>query len=172
MQGAHAAGPERSLQRQRVCHRRAVCRSMNEFRKALDAHVAGKLDLSDVEREIHLALARKPELAAAHGALVEALYRGGRIKGETYLALINVIRTFLKTQPRVEVRVVPPAAAAPPSAGTEDKTQFRAPKPAAPSAPAASAPAPAAEGEKTQFRPPRAASAGAAANAPAASASA
>ncbi|HWG29151.1 MAG TPA: protein kinase [Steroidobacteraceae bacterium] len=145
---------------------------MNEFRKALDAHVAGKLDLGDVEREIHLALARQPELAAAHGALVEALYRGGRIKGETYLALINVIRTFLKTQPRVEVRVVPPAAAAPPSAGTEDKTQFRAPKPAAPSAPAASAPAPAAEGEKTQFRPPRAASAAAAANAPAASASA
>ena len=56
---------------------------MNEFRKALDAHVAGKLDLGEVEREITLALARQPELAASHGALVEALYRGGRIKGET-----------------------------------------------------------------------------------------
>lgn len=137
---------------------------MNEFRKALDAHVAGKLELGDVEREIHLALARQPELAAAHGALVEALYRGGRIKGETYLALINVIRTFLKTQPRVEVRVVPPAPAAPP-AGTEDKTQFRAPKPAAPAAPAA-APAPEGEAEKTQFRPPRAAGPTRAGNAP------
>src|SRR6185437_15767619 len=144
------------------------CRSMNEFRKALDAHVAGKLELGEVEREITLALARQPELAASHGALVEALYRGGRIKGETYLALINVIRTFLKTQPRVEVRVAPPAAAAAP----EDKTQFRAPKPAAPSAPAASAPAPAAEGEKTQFRPPRAAGAAPSANAPAMSPSA
>jgi len=141
---------------------------MNEFRKALDAHVAGKLELGEVEREITLALARQPELAASHGALVEALYRGGRIKGETYLALINVIRTFLKTQPRVEVRVAPPAAAAAP----EDKTQFRAPKPAAPPAPAAPGPAPAAEGEKTQFRPPRAAGAAPSANAPAMSPSA
>jgi predicted Ser/Thr protein kinase len=141
---------------------------MNEFRKALDAHVAGKLELGDVEREITLALARQPELAAAHGALVEALYRGGRIKGETYLALINVIRTFLKTQPRVEVRVVPPAGAAPRTA-TEDKTQFRAPKPAAPAAPAA--PASEGEGEKTQFRPPRAASAAPPSNASAVAAS-
>src|SRR5215469_2286453 len=125
---------------------------MNEFRKALDAHVAGRLELSDLEREIHLALAHQPELAAAHGALVEALYRSNRIKGETYLALTGAIRTFLKSQARVEVRVTPPGAATP-GAGTEEKTQFRAPKPAGPAAPG---PAPAAEAEKTQFRPPRA----------------
>jgi len=42
---------------------------MNDFRKALDAHAAGQLELNQVEKELNLTLARQPQLAAAHGAL-------------------------------------------------------------------------------------------------------
>jgi serine/threonine protein kinase len=133
---------------------------MKEFRQALDAHAAGRLDLGGVERELNLTLTRQPHLAAAHGALVEALYRSGRIGGETYLALTTAIRAFQKNQPRVEVKAVP-ASPPEPTGGAEDKTQFRAPKPAAAATPAAGA-----DGEKTQFRPPRATATGQA-NAPA-----
>src|SRR3954468_5483454 len=116
---------------------------MNEFRQALDSHVAGKLPLAGLERELNLVLARRPELSPAHGALVEALYRSGRITGETYLALTAAIRAFQKSQPRVEVRAVPAA---------EEKTQFRAPRQVSTAAASSSS----ADAEKTQFRPPRA----------------
>src|SRR5690242_9659478 len=132
---------------------------MNDFRKALDAHAAGQLELSQVERELNLTLAHQPHLAAAHGALVEATYRSGRIRGETYLALTTVIRAFQKSQPRVEVKAAPPVgapqapAAAPPP---EDRTQLRAPKPVT----QPTAPEPGGDAEKTQFRAPRAAQTG------------
>jgi serine/threonine protein kinase len=128
---------------------------MNEFRKALDAHAAGQLELSQLERELHVALASQPKLAASQGALVEALYRGGRIKGETYLALTTAIRAFQKTQVRVEIHPAPPDSTAAPPGGAEDKTQFRAPKPATSTESAADV---SDDAEKTQFRPPRAAS--------------
>src|SRR3954454_15435369 len=122
---------------------------MNEFRQALDAHADGRLDLAALERELNLGLARQPQLAPMHGALVEALYRSGRIAGESYLKLTGVIRAFQQSQPRVNVQVVAPAAGAP------DKTQFRAPK-AAPSSASGVTDAPAApasgDAEKTQFR--------------------
>ena len=92
---------------------------MNEFRQALDAHAAGKLALNGLERELTLNLTRQPQLAAAHGALVEALYRSGRITGETYLALNTAIRAFQKSQPRVDVKVIPTAPAAA-TGGAED----------------------------------------------------
>ena len=106
---------------------------MNEFRKALDAHAAGQVDLGSVERELNLGLARTPHLAAAHGALIEATYRSGRIAGETYLALTSAIRAFQQSQPKVNVQVVPTPAPA------SDKTQFRAPKASAATPPAAPA---------------------------------
>ena len=135
---------------------------MNEFRQALDAHADGRLELSGVERELNVGLTRQPHLAAAHGALVEALYRSGRIKGESYLALSQAVRAFQQSQPRVNVQVTPVTEA--PAAGAEDKTQFRAPGRA--SQPAG-APA-AADPDKTQFRAPRAAATAAtAASAPA-----
>ena len=145
---------------------------MNEFRQALDAHAEGRLELGGVERELNLGLTRQPHLAAAHGALVEALYRSGRIKGESYLALSQVVRAFQQSQPRVNVQAAPVTQT--PAAGAEDKTQFRAPgrasQPAA--APAASsAPAPA-DPDKTQFRAPRAAASATAASASAAAVSA
>lgn len=128
---------------------------MNEFRQALDAHAAGHLDLAGVQRELNLGLTRQPHLAAAHGALVEALYRSGRIQGETYLTLIQAVRAFQQNQPKVSVQVVTggatPPAPAPAPASDGDKTQFRAPG-------AASSASKPAEPEKTQFRAPRPAS--------------
>ena len=132
---------------------------MNEFRQALDAYAEGRLDLAALERELNLGLARQPQLAPAHGALVEALYRSGRIAGESYLKLTQVIRAFQQSQPRVNVQVAPIAPSAP-AAGAEDKTQFRAPKA---SPPTAGTPAVGADAEKTQFRAPRAAAAAASA---------
>lgn len=132
---------------------------MNEFRQALDAYAEGRLDLAALERELNLGLARQPQLAPAHGALVEALYRSGRIAGESYLKLTGVIRAFQQSQPRVNVQVAP---AAPPPGGAEDKTQFRAPRSAPQPADANAAPA-SADAEKTQFRAPRAAAAAASA---------
>ena len=84
---------------------------MSDFRKALAADAEGKLALSGVERELNLGLARQPHLAAAHGALVEALYRSGRIAGSTYLSLTQAIRAFQQSQPQVTVHVVPTAGA-------------------------------------------------------------
>jgi serine/threonine protein kinase len=133
---------------------------MNDFRKALDAHAAGQLELIQVERELNLTLAHQPHLAAAHGALVEATYRSGRIRGETYLALTTVIRAFQKSQPRVDVKAAPPVGApqAPVAAPLpEDRTQLRAPKPVA----QPTGPEPSGDAEKTQFRAPRAAQTGA-----------
>src|SRR5690348_4782207 len=127
---------------------------MSELRQALDAYAAGKLDLGSVERELTLALARQPHLAAAHGALIEALYRSGRIKGEPYLTLTQVIRAFQQRQPRVNVQVDPPPA----GAGADDKTQFRAPRPSSPASEPTgntNATGPGADAEKTQFRAPR-----------------
>lgn len=132
---------------------------MSEFRQALDAHAAGRLELSQLERELHLTLAREPQLVASQGALIEALYRSGRIKGETYLALNTAIRAFQKSQVRVEVR---PAPASTPVPG-DDKTQFRAPKSSSTTGTQTDA---GADGEKTQFRPPRAAGAAPAESAP------
>jgi serine/threonine protein kinase len=126
---------------------------MNEFRQALDAHVDGKMELPNLERELTLALSRQPQMAAAHGAYVEAVYRSGRIPGETYLKLIQSIRTFQQSVPQaVAAAKAAQAQAAAPAAGAQDKTRFRAPAPS-PSTPAAPA---APEADKTQFRAPRA----------------
>src|SRR4051794_24504985 len=126
---------------------------MNEFRQALDAHADGRLDLAGLERELNLGLAKQPQLAPMHGALVEAPYRSGRIAGESYLKLTGVIRAFQQSQPRVNVLVAPAA----PAAGAPDKTQFRAPKAAQTGASGAPVAPASGDVEKTQFRAPRAA---------------
>lgn len=118
---------------------------MNEFRQALDAHTDGQLGMAELERVLTLGLTRQPQLAAAHGAYIEAVYRSGRLSGETYLALIQAVRTFQQSQtPTPE-----PGAAQPGSPqASGDKTQFRAPAKAATPPPT---------GDATQFRAPRAA---------------
>lgn len=130
---------------------------MKEFRQILEAHIAGQTDLGSVERQLTLGLSRQPQLAAAHGAYVEALYRSGRIQGETYLKLIQVIRSFQQSMPHT---APPPSAAGGAAAGAapaanDDRTRFRMP------AASAQRPAPAADADadRTQFRAPRAPSA-------------
>ncbi len=120
---------------------------MNEFREALEAHLGGNMDLAALEQALSLGLARQPQLAAAHGAYIEAVYRSGRISGESYLTLIQAVRSFQQSRAAAN----PSASAPPPSAdaNTSDKTQFRAP---AQSAAKNEVPA-----DVTQFRAPRAA---------------
>jgi serine/threonine protein kinase len=133
---------------------------MNEFRQALDAHLAGRLELPQVERELLQGLSRAPQMAAAQSAYVEALYRVGRLQGEAYLKLIQAIRTFQQSVPREAgggAAPAPPPTLAPgaPPAAADDKTQFRAPaapKPAAGSSQAEHDPS----ADRTQFRAPRA----------------
>lgn len=139
---------------------------MNEFRQALDAHLAGKLELPQLEKELTLGLSRQPQLAAAHGAYVEALYRVGRIQGETYLKLIQAIRTFQQSVPADVLKAAAAKQGAAPAGApaADEKTQFRAPAAKPQAAPAA--PAAAAEAEKTQFRAPRAPAASGPAPAP------
>jgi serine/threonine protein kinase len=125
---------------------------MNEFRQALDAHTGGQLDLAELERVLTMGLTRQPQLAAAHGAYIEAVYRSGRLSGETYLALIQAVRTFQQNQsaPQASAGAQPST----PPAADGDKTQFRAPGGRA-AAPAAAAPG--SVNDVTQFRAPRAA---------------
>jgi hypothetical protein len=127
---------------------------MNEFRKALDAHIAGQIDLKAVERALHESLVKQPNLAAAHGAIVEAMYRSTKIPGEAYLALIQVVRGF---QQQVSRPTTPPPAPSPPpspagsATGDSDKTQFR-PRPVKADTPPAT-PTPPEDADKTKFRP-------------------
>ena len=126
---------------------------MKEFRQALDSFLAGQIDLAALQRALSVSLAKEPHLAAALGAYLEALYRGNRITGEAYLALVQLTR----------------------AQADADKTRFRAPAGAnvrAPTSgePAARAPAPpsapAADGDKTVFRTPKAAASPTGAGAP------
>lgn len=112
---------------------------MSEFHEALDAYTAGRTDLEAVQRALAWSLEREPHLSAAFAAQVEALYRGDRIPGQTYLALMQAIRAGAGN------------ASAPGAAMPEaDKTMFRAPK-------AAGTPASEAPADQTRFRAPGAA---------------
>ena len=119
---------------------------MNEFRQALDAYAAGRLDLEAVQRALASSLAREPRLAADHSACIEALYRGDRISGEVYLALAQAIRTGTDAH-RTRFRAPGAANPAPSEAAT--------PRGASAPGPAAAAP----EGDQTLFRAPRSAGA-------------
>lgn len=144
---------------------------MSEFRQALDAYIAGQIDLAALQRVLAASLAKEPHLAAALGAYIEALYRSNRIAGEAYLKLVQATRAQPeadKTRFRAPGGASAPAAGgaptarapAPPSAPEGDKTVFRTPK-AAPSAPAGAAqpgvspPSADAGDDKTRFRTPR-----------------
>ena len=144
---------------------------MSEFRQALDAFIAGQIDLAALQRVLAASLAKEPHLAAALGAYIEALYRSNRIGGEAYLKLVQATRAQPepdKTRFRAPGGASAPAAGgtptprapAPPSAPEGDKTVFRTPK-AAPSAPAGagqpgvSPPSADAGDDKTRFRTPR-----------------
>ncbi|HEX3844551.1 MAG TPA: bifunctional serine/threonine-protein kinase/formylglycine-generating enzyme family protein [Steroidobacteraceae bacterium] len=136
---------------------------MKEFRQALDAFLAGQTDLPTLQRALAVSLAKEPHLAAALGAYLEALYRGNRITGEAYLALVQLTRAQAdadKTRFRAPGGVNPapagePAARAPASAPGADKTVFRTPKAAASPPTGAREPVAGAADDKTRFRTPR-----------------
>src|SRR5690606_24277977 len=109
--------------------------------------LGGQMDLAALEHTLSLGLARQPQLAAAHGAYIEAIYRSGRIPGESYLVLIQAVRSFQQSRAAASSTS---AGTAPPSAdaNTSDKTQFREPDQRAT---ASEAPA-----DVTQFRAPKA----------------
>src|SRR5688500_15035054 len=105
--------------------------SMNAFRQALEAHLSGQLALVAVEDKLYESLAGQPNLASAHAAVIEALYRGDRISGTPYLALSRIMQTCQQAQSGPQEP--------PPVTGMEE-TQLRTPKPV--------------EGDRTRIRPP------------------
>src|SRR6185312_16037032 len=125
-------------------------------------------DLAALKRVLSASLTKEPRLGAAAGAYIEALYRGNRIAGEAYLALVEATRAVDadKTRFRAPGGASAPAAGAPSApraaapAADGDKTVFRTPKSptaAPPDAgqPAASQPGAAEGADKTRFRMPR-----------------
>ncbi|HEU5443844.1 MAG TPA: protein kinase, partial [Steroidobacteraceae bacterium] len=135
---------------------------MSEFRQALEAFLAGQIDLAALERALSSCLAKEPHLAAALGAYLEALYRGNRIAGEAYLALVKLTRAQVdsdKTRFRAPRPASTPAPAGAPTAESApppegDKTVLRAPKSAAAGPEGASPPSAGAQDDKTRFRTP------------------
>lgn len=143
---------------------------MSEFRQALDAYLAGQMDLAALKRVLATSLTKEPHLGVAAGAYIEALYRGNRIAGEAYLALVEATRAVEAEKTRFRAPGSPgaqggggapaPRTPAPPSAPEGDKTVFRTPK-AAPSAPAGdgqpggSPPSDGGGDDRTRFRTPR-----------------
>ncbi|MFI4886643.1 MAG: protein kinase [Steroidobacterales bacterium] len=135
---------------------------MKEFRQALDAYLAGQIDLAALQRALSSSLAQEPHLAPALGAYIEALYRGNRIAGEAYLVLVQLTRAQAdadKTRFRAPGAAKAPQPAAAPGPGSPatdgDKTVFRVPK-AGGSPPAdAGQQSAGAEDDKTRFRTPR-----------------
>ena len=147
---------------------------MSEFRQALDAFLAGQLDLAALQRALCSSLAKEPHLAPTLGAYIEALYRGNRIAGEAYLALVKATRMQADAD-KTRFRAPAPGAASapgpavPPTPAEADKTVFRTPKGAAGAPAGAGQPSAGAGDDKTRFRTPAApAQPAAAAAAPAA----
>jgi serine/threonine protein kinase len=137
---------------------------MKEFRQVLDSFLAGQIDLDGLQRALSVSLAKEPHLAAALGAYLEALYRGNRITGEAYLALVQLTRAQAdadKTRFRAPGAANPqapagePATRAPTPPPDGDKTVFRTPKAAASLPAGASEPVAGAADDKTRFRTPR-----------------
>ena len=119
---------------------------MNEFKQALEAFLAGRIQLEELKQELRASVARQPQLAAAHGAYVEALYRSNRIAGDVYLALSQAVRTAPDTDKTRFRAPGPPGASGTAGPGTASAANASSPQPAA------SVAAP--ETDKTIFRTP------------------
>jgi serine/threonine protein kinase len=116
---------------------------MNDFRLALEAYLAGRTDVQSLEATLRASLQKQPHLAAAHSAIIEAMFRSQRLSAQARDSLHQVVRSAGQAAAPVPA---PPASQPPAPAG--DKTQFRMPAAAPPQAPGESA-------DKTQFRMPR-----------------
>jgi serine/threonine protein kinase len=107
---------------------------MSRFRAVLSAHLRGQAALGDVERALEDSLGHEAELSASHGALIEALYRGRQLSGDSYAALMRQLNS--SQSPRVaelpsqlagasDRTILRPVAPVPDVAS--DKTQLRVP---------------------------------------------
>jgi hypothetical protein len=101
---------------------------MNDFRLALEAHLAGRMDVQTLETTLRASLQKQPHLAAAHSAIIEAMFRSQRLSAQARDSLHQVVQSAGQAAPSPQPPAPPPAAAS-------DKTQFR--MPAAPSPPPA-----------------------------------
>src|SRR5262245_21634318 len=103
---------------------------MNEFRVALDAYLAGRTDLQSLENTLRTSLQRQPHLAAAHSAIIEAMFRTQRLPAQARDSLHKVVQSVGRAAaPAPTPAPPPPPRPAPPPlppAGG-DKTQFRVP---------------------------------------------
>ena len=121
---------------------------MNDFRLALEAYLAGRSDVQALEGTLRASLQKQPHLAAAHSAIIEAMFRSQRLSAQARDSLHEIVKSTGQAAPA-------PAAPAPspPPAEASDKTQFRMPARPTPAAPPA--PPPAESADKTQFRMPK-----------------
>lgn len=120
---------------------------MNEFRAALEAYLGGRTDLDSLAGTLRASLQSQPHLAAAHSAIIEAMFRSQRLTAQARDTLHKVVQSVGQAAPPA------PAAVPPPSVESADKTHFRA-APAAPRAPTPPTPPAAESADKTQFRAP------------------
>jgi hypothetical protein len=89
---------------------------MNAFRDILYAHLDGQVALEQVERVLEESLQQHASYAPAHGAIIEALYRGERLPGDAYHVLMRCVQEFQR----------PGALAPAPSVGgSDDRTILR-----------------------------------------------
>jgi serine/threonine protein kinase len=112
---------------------------INEFRAALQEHLAGQIDVQALERVLVTRVSEEPDVAPTYSALIEARHRAGHLSEGTYLQLIAAVRTVLQAhhrrtaQPRPEetrYRVPPPQRPTNPPAPRYDGTAIR-PRPSA-----------------------------------------
>ena len=66
---------------------------MNSFRDILYAHLEGHAALEQVERVLEESLQQQVSHAPAHGAIIEALYRGERLPGAAYHVLMRCVHS-------------------------------------------------------------------------------
>ncbi len=121
---------------------------MNEFRAALEAYLGGRTDLDSLAGTLRSSLQRQPHLAAAHSAIIEAMFRSQRLTAPARDSLHKVVQSVGQAAPPVP----PPAAPTPPSVESADKTHFRAPPP--PTALSPPTPPSMDSADKTHFRAP------------------
>ena len=88
---------------------------MNSFRDILYAHLEGHAALEQVERVLEESLQQQASHAPAHGAIIEALYRGERLPGAAYHVLMRCVHAAQR----------PEGGGAVPPAGSDDRTILR-----------------------------------------------
>src|SRR5215510_176000 len=103
---------------------------MNEFRLALEAFLAGRTDIQSLENTLRASLRQQPHLAAAHSAIIEAMFRSQRLSAQARDSLHKIVQgagqAATAATPAKPAPAPAPASPPAPAAGS-DKTQFRMP---------------------------------------------